>query len=273
MVSDAVTVVYSINAALFGLEMIFFAWWLWGALKTYAKRPSPPSVLIATDNLLLCLLNLGLSVAVLLDAGRWRRADGVSVNIVRWLVYTVSCGLLAHSIGTALRLAKTPKRIFVYGITVTLFVGEVVTVTPSERLRIGLYVVGCAPYAASLYVLWSLSRVKRNGAYWWLVAFIAAWTIYPVFFVLGTAMYRVVSTRTEELVYAFSDWPAKVALSVFLWYLADEGFVEIDDEGDKGSRLSQRSTASTTQEANSVEDTRSSDAGIFDSRRMLYSLG
>lgn len=272
MPSDEVTIVYSINAVLFGLGMLFFAWWLWRSLKALdaPRKASPPSVLIATDNLPLYLLNLGLSISVLLDVGRWKRADHVSVNIVRWLVYTVSCGLLANSIATALRLTKTAKRIFVFGIALTLFVGEIVTITPSARLRIALYVIGCAPYVASLYVMWSLARVKRNATYWWLVAFIAAWTIYPVFFVLGTAMYRVVSTQTEELVYAFSDWPAKVALSVFLWYTADTGFVEIDV---KGNKIAQYSSATSQPTNEAVTDTRASETTIFDSDRMVYSLG
>lgn len=249
MTSSLITGLYITNAVLFGALCVFFSFLL--GLDIYRANASADAVrekksllsttdrknkkknhpssrsLILLHNIVLTLINCIFSVSIVLDMGSLPRADGQVVNLTRWLVYTVSCGLLSASIADALRHASIWFWTAVALVSGTLFTGFLVSLAASESGRLLLYLAGFVPYIGALFVVVYFRRVRANWAFWLLLAIILiTWNIYPVAFVLGHAMYRIISLDAESATYAIGDWFSKMALSLFLVFGSTRWFVQ-----------------------------------------------
>lgn len=189
----------------------------YGRKKSIAFKDAKANRNIAAENAALVFINMMLySLSLYPDFGFHTRADGFVVNAVRWLFYTISCTLLALTIAILLRHERYYRYLAAILVAATLFSGYCVSLIPIEDARLTFYLFGFVPFFAALYIVIFKRRVTANWAFWVLIVWVGVtWTIYPIVFLLGHAMYRAISYKSEVLAYSIVDWFSKIGFSLF----------------------------------------------------------
>lgn len=135
---------------------------------------------------------------------------------LRWVIYSISCSLLAYEIATYQMFEQDIKYIFTFLITVTLLTGTFSTLSvESYTNRWIWFAIGFAPYIIALLLLFVFSDPCRKFhcpkfKYVVPVFVLLFWSIYPVAFLLGPNILDVISITTESIIYLVGDVFTKI---------------------------------------------------------------
>lgn len=183
-----------------------------------------PRTSLVFSNIALYFLHAGLSGALCIDGmGFFTRSDGKQIQHARWLVYTVSAVLLALQIAKVLRHTTLWKRTAAILLASTVFAGWLISREATSGGRALLFGLGFVPFIGAFLIVVLCRNV--DASFWFallIIQILATWIVYPIAFALGHAMYRVISYNTETVIYAITDWFAKMLFTVYLTYTIGE---------------------------------------------------
>lgn len=167
-------------------------------------------------------LNTLLYGILLMGQGTVYNADvDVYVPWVRWVIYALSCTLLAYEIATFQKMEQFVKYIFTFLITFTLLTGVFSTLSvESYTNRWIWYGIGFAPYLIALVILFFFSdpcNKLKCIPKWVIPVFVLIfWSIYPIAFILGPNIFDVISLTIESSIYLAADLITKIFFAFWI---------------------------------------------------------
>lgn len=169
-------------------------------------------------------LNALLYIILLMGQGFVYRNDLFRcIPWVRYVIYSLSCSLLAYEIANYQKFVKYLDYLFIFLITSTLLTGVFIVLSVNSEInRYIWFGIGFIFYIPALLILFFFSdpchKFTYNGQYFLPIFVVVFWSIYPVAFILGPTMLNIISLNFESIMYLVSDFFTKIFFSFFISY-------------------------------------------------------
>lgn len=138
---------------------------------------------------------------------------GTCQPYARYAIYTLSCALLAYEISNLAGMPPSEALGYILMIAVTLSTGALAALADDLSERWILFAIGFVPYAISFATLYRYAN-------WSLLLFVlVAWSLYPLFFLLGPLFLDVISLPLESGLYLGADLITKVGFEFYVIYM------------------------------------------------------
>jgi len=175
-----------------------------------------------TYGFIIFLLNTILYAVLLMEQGTiYNETLDLCVPWARWVVYTLSCTLLAYEIAEFQKMERRVKYVFVLTIGITLLTGAFSVLSVESLINRWIwFIIGGVTYLVALFLLFAFSDpcCKLDKFIPWVLPIfvLLTWTIYPIAYILGPNLLAVFGLTVESWIYYAGDLITKVFFGYYI---------------------------------------------------------